>query len=208
MGFVISCRSVGSPLPGAGVTFFAVDQSWRFSALLWTHAKKVTKESSFFSNRTMHKLVWPLRRTAVALKLINGLELPSTPAERHPMRAPWLDKTEWFATGCASRERRDVALHTFSIAGRNVAKEWNASHSCIRLSASASIFASRPVQPMFLTSQGARMGWRSVGVDGYSRLLINLRATVLLRSAHASHAAGPKSCFLWLLSLHGTRVRR
>jgi membrane-bound ClpP family serine protease len=49
-----SCRSIGSPLPGAGVTFFAVDQSWRFSALLWSHAKKVTKESSFFSNRTKH----------------------------------------------------------------------------------------------------------------------------------------------------------
>jgi hypothetical protein len=192
----ITCRSIRSPLPGAGVTFFAA-------------AKKVTKESSFFSNRTMHKLVWPLCRTAVALKLINSLELPSTPAERHPMRAPWLDKTKWIATGCGSRKRREVPLRTRNSAGRNVAKERNASrHSCIRLSASASIFASRPAQPMLLTSQGARMGWRSVGAEGNSRLLINLRATVFLRSAHASHAAGPESCFLWLLSLHGTRVRR
>ena len=41
-----SCRFISSPLPGAGVTLFAVDQSRRFSALLWSHAKKVTKESS------------------------------------------------------------------------------------------------------------------------------------------------------------------
>ncbi|VXC77297.1 hypothetical protein BURKHO8Y_320002 [Burkholderia sp. 8Y] len=46
-----TCVRVGLlvlPLPGAGVTFFAVDQSRRFSAVLWSHAKKVTKESSFF----------------------------------------------------------------------------------------------------------------------------------------------------------------
>ena len=36
-----SCRSISAPLPGAGVTFFAA-------------AKKVTKESSFFLNRTKH----------------------------------------------------------------------------------------------------------------------------------------------------------
>ncbi|VXC55331.1 Flagellar hook-length control protein [Burkholderia sp. 8Y] len=54
-----TCFRVGLlalPLPGAGVTFLAVDQSRRFSAVLWSHAKKVTKESSFFLNRTKHKL--------------------------------------------------------------------------------------------------------------------------------------------------------